>query len=127
MTRRVLLGLFALAAALGAKKKKKKKKKSKRKAQPNLGLLAGTVFDPSGRSARGAKVTAFDVDDPSIRFETVSDSRGEFAIRAPAAADPATARSYRVIARVKGFPAVEKTVEVYPAQRTNINLILERQ
>lgn len=124
MTRRVALGLFALAAALGAKKKDKKK--SKRKAQPNLGLLAGTVFDPDGRSARGAKVTVFDVDDPSIRFETVSDSRGEFAIRAPAAADPATARRYRVIARVKGFPAVEKTAEVYLAQRTNVNLILKR-
>ena len=123
MTRRGFLVSSALAACaspLAAKKKKKKK------GQEILGLLAGTVFDPDGRSAPGVEVVAYAVADDSIKLEAVTNYRGEFSLRAPAAEDHAAATAYRVVARTKGFAPVEKTADVYRAQKTNINLLLEK-
>lgn len=125
MTRRAAVALLLSGSAASAKKKKKKKGKGEKAAQ-NLGLLAGTVFTPEGRSAPGVKVTAWAADDESERLEGVTDYRGEFALRAPVGDDPAAGRKYRVVAEAKGFEPVEKTAEVYPAQKTNVNLILEK-
>lgn len=115
-----------LSAAPLAAKKKNKKKKGKGQEPRNLGLLAGTVFTPEGRSAPGVKVMAHAVEDDSIRLEGVTDYRGEFALRAPVGDDAAQGRTYRVAAEAKGFARVEKEAEVYLAQKTNINLILEK-
>jgi len=119
--RSLLLGLL-LGAPVWAKKKKKKKKGAERNA--NLGLISGTVFQASGFSFPGAKVTAVAVDDPKVKFESLSDGRGEFAFRAPAGAEPGAARRYTVRAEAKRHEAVEKSADVYRGQRTNINLIL---
>ena len=84
------------------------------------------MFTPDTRSAPGVKVTAVDAEDESVKLEAVTDYRGEFAIRAPASEDPAVGKTYRLTTEAKGFAPVEKTAEVYLAQKTNVNLILEK-
>jgi hypothetical protein len=121
LTRRSLL--LSLAASPALAKKKKKKGKNGQQSD-NLGLISGTVFQASGLSFRGAKVTAIAVDDAKTKFEILSDGRGEFNFRAPAGAEPGTARSYTVRAEAKGYQPAEKKADVYLGQRTNINLIL---
>ena len=122
--RRLLAGLLLGAPVWAAKDKKKKKKDA---ADQNLGLLTGTVFQSSGLSLPGAKVTAVAEDDAKAGMETMSDGRGEFAFRAPAGAAPGTARRYKVRAEAKGFEAAEKRADVYLGQRTNLNLLLSPQ
>ncbi|MBI1354781.1 MAG: hypothetical protein GC160_10565 [Acidobacteria bacterium] len=117
--RRLLACLLLGSSSLWAKKKKKKAAKDE-----NLGLLTGTVFQSSGFSLPGAKVTATAEDDPKVKFETISDGRGEFSFRAPAGAEPGSARRYKVRAEAKGFQPGEKSADVYLAQRTNMNLLL---
>ena len=122
LTRRSLLLGLAAAAPVWAKKKKKKSKDGQQ--DDNLGLISGTVFHAGGLSLRGAKVTAVAMDDPKMKFEILSDGRGEFNFRAPAGAEPGTARSYTVRAEIKGLQPAEKKADVYLGQRTNLNLIL---
>ena len=120
MTRRAVFGM-AISAVPGLAAKKKDKG---RKEEP-LGVISGTVFDADGRSLPGAKVMVIDAVNPKVRFETVASGRGEFTVRAPAAEDLSKARTYTIRAEAKGFEPGEKTVEVYQAQRTNANLLLE--
>lgn len=122
LSRRTLLTALSLATPIWAKKKKKKNKKGRQ--DPNLGLLTGTVFQASGLSLPGAKVTATSTLDPKVEFEIFSDGRGEFTFRAPAGVEPGSAQRYKVRAEAKGFQAAEKEADVYLGQRTNINLIL---
>ena len=122
MTRRALMLLPASASLLAAAKKKDKGKKKSR--QP-LGLISGTVFDSNGRSLPGAKVIATTVADPKTKLEAIASPRGEFNLRAPADADLSKGVEYTVRAEAKGFEPAEKTVEVYQAQRTNVNLLLD--
>jgi len=121
MTRRAAILLTCSAWPLLAAKKKDQGKK---KREP-LGLISGTVFDSDGRSLPGAKVTARDAENPKVKLEAISSPRGEFNLRAPADEDLAIGRAYTVHAEAKGFEPAEKTVEVYQAQRTNVNLLLD--
>lgn len=121
MTRRAAILLTCSVLPLAAAKKKDK---NKSKREP-LGLISGAVFDSDGRSLPGAKVTATDVSDPKVKLEAIASPRGEFNLRAPADEDLATGRHYAVRAEAKGFEPGEKTVEVYQAQRTNVNLLLD--
>jgi hypothetical protein len=120
MTRRaaIFMGVFAVPAATAAKKDKS------RKREP-LGVISGTVFDAEGRSLPGAKVLVHDAANPKVRFEAFTNNRGEFSVRAPAEEDLSTSRKYTIRAEAKGFEPGEKTVEVYQAQRTNANLLLD--
>ncbi len=102
----------------------KKKDRKKTEREP-LGLISGTVFNAAGRSLAGAKVRAVDAASPKVKIEAVTSPRGEFNLRAPADEDLATGRRYAVHAEAKGFEPAEKTVEVYQAQRTNVNFLLE--
>lgn len=124
MNRRTLLAGLLLGSPVWAKKKKKKKKRGEDGEPENLGLLSGSVFHSSGLSLPGAKVTAVAEDDPKTSFEAISDRRGEFSFRAPAGAEPGTARRYTVRAEAKGFKPEQKSADVYLGQRTNINLLL---
>jgi hypothetical protein len=119
MTRRAVVGMAVFALAAKAAKKDKGKK-----AEP-LGLISGTVFDADGRSLPNAKVVVTDAANPKVRLDAITNYRGEFTVRAPADADLATGRSYTIKAEAKGFLPGEKTVEVYQAQRTNANLLLD--
>jgi hypothetical protein len=121
MTRRAAI-LAACAALPGLAAKKKDK--GKRKQEP-LGLISGTVFDADGRSLPGAKVTVTDAANPKAKLEAMAAARGEFNVRAPAEEELAVGRPYVVRAEAKGFEPAEKTVEVYQAQRTTVNLLLD--
>ena len=110
-----LLGAAPLAQA------KKKKKNGRSDDEGPLALLGGSVFRAGGRSFPGVEIIVDDPDDPKRKWKAVSSLRGEFVIRVPAAGDPV----YRVRAQAKGFRPAEKTAQVYAAQKTNINLILE--
>ena len=117
LRRRVLLALLSGAPLLA---KKKDKKKSRRENQGPLGVISGTVFQPNGLSLPGAKVTVIDPADEKRTWEGVTDGRGEFAIRVPAAGDP----KYRVVAEAKGLEPMEKEAYAYEAQRTNVNFLM---
>ena len=107
----LLLGLSPQQLA-GAKKKKK---------NTPTGVIAGTVFQPSGLSMRGAKVTVTPApdQDPPPRdmkaFKGVTDHRGEFAFRVPGGS-----MRYTVRVEAKGHQPQEKMVTVEWDQRVNI-------
>ena len=115
----ILVALSTLPAAA-----KKKKDKGKNKKEP-LGLISGTVFDADGRSLPGAKVTVTDPANPKVKLEAFTSPRGEFNIRTPADPDLATGRAYAVHAEAKGFEPAEKSIEVYQAQRSSLNFMLD--
>jgi len=116
LRRSILLGLCASLAAA----KDKKKKKSKQREEGPQGVIAGTVFQPSGLSLEGAKITVIDPADEKRKWEGVSDARGEFAVRVPAAGDP----KYRIVALFKGLEPMEKEAYAFEAQRTNVNFMM---
>ncbi len=120
LSRRFVL-LSALALCVGASAKDKKK--GRKKGQP-LGLLAGTVFDPSGLSFRGVTVTVIDLADGKSRWKGVTDGRGEFAIRVPATMEGV---KYRVVAEAKGLKPLEHELYAYESQRTNQNFLLKTE
>ncbi len=105
-----LVLLCAVVATAGAKKK--------RTSQPQA-LVSGTVFQKSGRLLPGAKVTVVDEEGKPKRVRSITDRRGEFAIRVPAG----RAR-YRVTAQAKGFQSQEKTVEIYESEKVTVNFQL---
>lgn len=119
LARRDLLALLCAVPAFAKKRnrKDKKKRQNEQEAEP-LALIAGSVFQPGGVSFRGVKVFAVSLTNPKLKFEAVSDSRGEFAIRVPAAE-----AKFKVTAQARGLDPVEREVEVYEAQKTNVNLI----
>jgi len=92
---------------------------SKKKDRATAAILAGTVFQSSGRSLPGARVEAVAQDDAKIKSSAWTDVQGDFAIRVPAGR-----RSYIVTATAKGFQRTQKTVEVYEDEKVRTNLIL---
>lgn len=84
------------------------------------GVVAGSVFDQSGRSLRGARVLVVSEDAPKKKQQAVSDGRGEFAVRVPAGSG-----RYVVTVEAKGFAAQSKTVEVFESEKTSITFLLE--
>jgi hypothetical protein len=88
-------------------------------------LIAGTVFQESGLSLRGAEIQL--VPDPQDakslklkKLQGISDSRGEFAFRVPA--QPAR---YIVKVRRRGFTPQEKPVAVRGDERIDLVFRLE--
>lgn len=98
----ILVAAFALPG-LGDKKKA---------AEPYF-LVAGTVFRENGFSLPNAEVVVIpdpppDQPRPKVKkLETVSDSRGEFALRLPA-----VSMRYIISVSAKGFRVEQKTVTV---------------
>lgn len=110
----ICLGLFAGGAPAGAGEQQ----------NAQYALIAGTVFQDSGLSLRGAELLL--VPEPADakahklkKAEAISDSRGEFAFRTPA--KPAR---YTIRVRRKGFLAQEKSLEVKGDERIDINFQL---
>jgi Carboxypeptidase regulatory-like domain len=91
----------------------------KKKDREEAAIVAGTVFQSSGRSVPGAKVEAVAQGDPKVNRSALSDSQGDFAIRVPAGRG-----TYVVTASAKGFQPAQKTVEVYETEKVRANLIL---
>ncbi len=113
VSRRLLL-LAAISTVAAAKKKKKRGKKA-----VTLGLLSGTAFQPSGLSFPGVEITArLKEGDGKDLWRAITDGRGEYALRVPATVEGV---QYRLVAEVKGLPAMEREVWAYEAQRTSAN------
>jgi hypothetical protein len=88
-------------------------------------LVAGTVFQESGLSLRGAEILLVPNQQDAKAYklkksEAISDARGEFAFRVPA--QPAR---YTIKVKRKGFVAQEKPVEVKGDERIDVNFQLE--
>jgi Carboxypeptidase regulatory-like domain len=88
-------------------------------------LVAGTVFQESGLSLRGAEILLVPNQQDAKAYklkksEAISDARGEFEFRVPA--QPAR---YTIKVKRKGFVAQEKPVEVKADERIDVNFQLE--
>lgn len=91
----------------------------KPKPVESYALIAGTVFQESGLSLRGAEIEVAPNPEtkPARKLKTiksVSDGRGEFAIRVPA--EP---MRYTVRVSAPGFRAGEKSVTISGDEHTN--------
>ncbi len=110
------VALASLAAGGGPRKQ----------AEP-YALIAGTVFRDSGLTLAGAEVTVTAEPGPgetrTVKFrktKTVTDGRGEFAVRVPVAP-----MRYRVAVRARGFRTQEKSVQIEGDQRVDVFFQLE--
>src|SRR5687768_3632884 len=116
----LVLGLIAVPGVA--------KKKDKEKDQPfptAFALIAGTTFRPPGFALPGSKVrieprtTAFE----SIRLkpaESVTDSRGEFALRVPA-----VPMEWTVRVQANGYVPQVRTARVEGEHRVDLSIVLE--
>jgi len=109
----LLLLLIVFGGSVSAKKKQ---------AAAPQALVAGTVFHASGGSLRGVQVIVFDEARPKKKLRSVTDGRGEFAVRVPSGE-----AHYVVRASAKGFVSAEKKVRIYGMEKVNVNLILLSQ
>jgi hypothetical protein len=60
-------------------------------------LIIGTVFDPKGYAFSGAELRIRRSNEKKYRWESYTNSRGEFAVRVPQGSD------YEMVIRAKGF------------------------
>jgi hypothetical protein len=79
--------------------------KQKRHSHANDFLLRGTVFDEKALALPGAELRIRRISEKKFRWETMTNSRGEFAVRVPQGAD------YELVLRAKGFAEQKKTVD----------------
>ncbi len=85
------------AAAVPAKPGKQKY------SHANDFLIRGTVFDEKALSFPGVELRIRRVGEKKFRWETYTNSRGEFAVRVPQGSD------YEMVVHVKGFPDQTRT------------------
>jgi hypothetical protein len=84
-------------------------------------LLVGTVWTPDSRPAAGVKIKIRRANETKFRWERVSDSHGEFAVRLPA-----EAADYVVVAEPGGkHSSVEAPVHFNFDERTDLGLHLK--
>lgn len=115
----LFLGLLSVAGIPAAARKKAK--------QASFALIAGTVFRDSGFALPGAEVSVKPspegAPNPKIRsVETMSDPRGEFAIRVPAAP-----MRYTVRVKARGFREQSKPVSISGDERVDVFFHLEAE
>jgi hypothetical protein len=73
------------------------KPQKQRYSHANDFLITGTVFDPKGYAFPGAKLRVRRSNEKKYRWESYTNSRGEFAVRVPQGTD------YEMVIRAKGF------------------------
>jgi len=101
--------------------------KKKAAAEP-YGLVAGSVFRDPGFALPNAEVTLIPVPSPEgaaakvKKMQTVSDARGEFAFRVPAAS-----MSYTVKVTAKGYHSEEKPVTMAGEGRVDVTFLLHEE
>jgi hypothetical protein len=74
-------------------------------------LVRGTVFTPEGLALPGAELRIRRRSEKKFRWETVSNSRGDFAVRVKMGSD------YEVIARAKGYQEQSLPVDAKTGER----------
>jgi hypothetical protein len=67
-------------------------------------LIRGTVFDEKALSSPGAQLRIRRVGEKKFRWDSYTNSRGEFAVRVPQGAD------YELVVHVRGFPDQTRTI-----------------
>jgi hypothetical protein len=73
------------------------KPQKQRYSHANDFLIIGTVFDPKGYAFPGAELRVRRSNEKKYRWESYTNSRGEFAVRVPQGTD------YEMVIRAKGF------------------------
>jgi hypothetical protein len=68
-------------------------------------LIHGTVFNDKALSAPGAQLRIRRAGDKKFRWESYTNSRGEFAVRVPHGSD------YEMVVRAKGFTEQTRTID----------------
>ena len=87
----------------GGKQSESTSKGEKKRATLGF-LIIGTVFDEKALSFPGAHVRIRRVDEKKFRWDTYTNSRGEFAVRVPEGFD------YEVVVRAKNYQDQSKSV-----------------
>jgi hypothetical protein len=96
---------------------------AEKRKTPALAVVAGTVFRESGFALAGAEVTIAEPGETSAKKKkwfASTDSRGEFAVRVPAAPEG----GYNVSVKANGFESQTKSVKPQEGERVEINFIL---
>jgi hypothetical protein len=73
------------------------KSQKKKYSHANDFLIIGTVFDPKGYAFPGVELRIRRTNEKKYRWDSYTNSRGEFAVRVPQGAD------YEMVIRAKGF------------------------
>jgi subtilase family serine protease len=68
-------------------------------------LIRGTVFNEKALSFAGVQLRVRRASEKKFRWESYTNSRGEFAIRVPQGSD------YEMVVRVKGFAEQTRTID----------------
>jgi hypothetical protein len=68
-------------------------------------LIRGTVFQPSGRAFPGLKLRIRRESEKKFRWETFTNSRGEFAVRVP------QGLQYELVVGAKGFAEQARQID----------------
>jgi hypothetical protein len=85
-------------------------------------LVRGTIFTPEGLSFPGAEIRIRRSNEKKFRWDTWTNSRGEFAVRVKQGSD------YEVVARAKGFKEQSKAVDAKSGGRVEeITFRMERE
>ena len=90
---------------------------SQQKPNPSAGrhgndfLVRGTVFAPNGLALPGAELRIRRRSEKKFQWQTVSNSRGDFAVRVKMGAD------YEVVVRAKGFEEQSLQVDAKTGER----------
>jgi hypothetical protein len=77
----------------------------KKNSHVNDFLIRGTVFTDKALSFSGVQLRIRRAGEKKFRWESYTDSRGEFAVRVPQGSD------YEVVVRVKGFAEQRRTID----------------
>lgn len=74
-------------------------------------LVRGTVFTPDGMSFPGAELFIRRTTDKKFKWNTATNSRGEFAVRVKMGSE------YQVVVRAKGFQELSQPVDAKTGER----------
>jgi hypothetical protein len=106
-------------SAVPAAAEKKPKKGSD--ASAPYSVIAGTVFRPPGFALPGAEVEITpETEGKPKKLKTVSDARGEFAVRLPS-----VPMKYKVDVKCNGYQSQQKMVEIEGEQHKDLTFQLE--
>lgn len=98
-------------SADGRSSSKQGEQRKKKPRHANDFLVHGSVFTPSGLSFPGVLLRVRRTSEKKFRWETATDSRGEFAIRVPQGVD------YEIVAQAKKFREQRRTVDAKSGAR----------
>lgn len=87
------------------------KKPAKKRGHADDFLIHGTVFQPSGLSFPGASLRIRRAGEKKFRWETTTNSRGEFAVRVPQGAE------YELSVQAKGFEEAARSIDAKAGTR----------